>query len=320
MARPPRYVPQDSSRRRVWIYLAVVAFILADALLISWALGARTADTVTESASPIPTFTPVQATSTPSPEASVVAIPSTRLLSALDDATAWRATTGECPIASAKPELSTDAGLTWESTDATGDVQVASLQSIQVVNETVVEMVGLSVADCSPQFVRSFVAGDDYADYPALLAGEWYVDPADRSVVHTPAGDETAPCASVVALSARTDEDGAAAVLCSDTNVYTTRDVAETWGSPVQIPGAVNLAVTTMGYVVATIGLPECAGVQLVALSEEAPLPNPTGCLPVTIPSETLPGNVAVSEAAGTLWVWVSDEIKRSRDEGATWQ
>lgn len=320
MPRQPRHTPRDSSRRRGWIYLAVVVFLVIDALLIAWALGGSSVDSPHLPSRPIPTFTPSQPSATPIPEAATVAIPSTRLLSALDDTSAWRATTGECPVAPATPELTTDAGNNWQATDATADVQVTALQSLHVVNDALVELVGLSAADCTAQFVRSFVAGNDYSDYPVQLAGQWYVDPANRAVVHTPGGEVMAPCASVVALSVRTDVNGSAAVLCGDTQVFTTQDVAETWGKPVQFPGAVNLTVTTMGYVIATIGLPECAGVQLITLSDTAPSPIPTGCLPVTVPSETLPGNVAVSEAAGTLWVWVGDEVKRSRDEGASWQ
>ncbi|MEC5182999.1 hypothetical protein RCH12_000442 [Cryobacterium sp. MP_3.1] len=321
MSRPPRFNPHKSSRRRIWIYVAVIAFVVVDALLIGWALSARSAHTAAEPSQPIPTFAPGEAESTPVPQAaSTIAIPSTRLLSALDGNTAWRATTGECPTASAAPELSSDSGATWQGTDATSDVQVTALQELNVISDTSVELIGLSDVACAPQFVKSFVAGDDYSDYPDQLAGQWYVDPADRSVVHTPAGDAAAPCPAVVAIAPRTDTSGSSVVLCRDTQVYITEDSGETWSNLMQLPGAVNLAVTERGYVIAAVGLPECAGVQLIALSVEPMAATPKGCLPVDASAEAMQGKVAVSESADTLWIWVGDSVRRSTDEGISWQ
>jgi hypothetical protein len=318
MPRPPRHVPRDSSRRRIWIYLAVVAFVLVDIFLISWALGARTTPTSATTAGPIPSFSPQSsAAPTPTAQTPTVAVPPTRLLSALNGTTAWRATTGECP-APATPEITTNAGDEWRETDATGEVQISALQSLTVVSDSLVQILGLSADDCSPQFARSFVAGDDYSLAPTLLEGQWYVDPADRGTVHTPSGNVDAPCDAVIALASRSDAQ--AGVLCSDTRVFTTPDGGDTWSNSITIRGAVNLAVTEMGYVIATVGLPECAGVQLIALSVEPPTATPTGCLPVNEPAETMQGNVAIAEAAGTLWVWAGDSMMLSIDQGTTWQ
>jgi hypothetical protein len=318
MPRPRRYVPRDSSRRRLWIYLAVIAFVVVDVLLISWALGSRTPATSATTPGPIPFFTAhASATPTPTATAATVAVPPTRILSALDGTTAWRATTGECP-APATPEVTTNAGDTWSMTDATAEVQITALQSLTVVSDSLIQLVGLSADDCAPQFARSFVAGEDYSLAPILLVDQWYIDPADRAVVQTPSGSMDAPCDSVVALAFRTDTQ--AGVLCSDTRVFTTQNGGDTWGDSVTIRGAVNLAVTEMGYVIATVGLPECAGVQLIALSVDPPTATPTGCLPVDEPAETMQGRVAVSEAAGTLWVWAGDSVMRSIDLGTSWQ
>jgi hypothetical protein len=319
MPRPKRHVPRNSSRRRIWIYLAVIAFVLVDILLISWALGSRTSATSGATPGPIPSFTP-QSSAMPTPKTKppTAAVPPNRLLSALDGTTAWRATTGECPSAAATPEITTNAGETWRETDATGEVQISALQSLNVVSDSLIQLVGLRNDDCTPQFARSFVAGDDYSLAPNLLGDQWYVDPADRSTVHTPSGVVDAPCDSVVALAARTDTQ--AGVVCSDTRVFTTPDWGSTWSNSVTIRGAVNLAVTEMGYVIATVGLPECAGVQLIALSVEPPTAIPTGCLPVDEPAETMQGGVALSAAADTYWVWVVDAVRRSADQGQTWQ
>jgi hypothetical protein len=321
MPRPRRHVPRDSSRRRYWIYLAVLAFVLVDLLLISWALSSRNASTSSSTPGPIPTFTPeASATPTPTSSAATVAIPPTRILSALDDTTAWRATTGECPVATATPEITTDAGQTWQATNATDDVQITAPLSLRVLSDTLIEIVGLDADDCSPQLVRSFVAGDNYSRYPDLLADQWYVDPTDRATVHTPDGDVSAPCDSIVDLAPRADDDAAAAIVCADTTVFTTTDSGTTWSTPLSQPGIVGVAATTMGYVIATVGLPECAGVQLAGLSESLMTATPTGCLPADEPAEDLQGNVAMSEGAGALWIWAGDSVMRSTDQGTSWQ
>lgn len=316
MSRPPRYNPHKKSRRP-WIYAAVIAFVLVDILLITWALGSRSPATQSAPA-PIPTFSPLT-TPTPTPTATDIdTVPPTRILSALDGATAWRATTGECPTATATPELTTDSGGTWQATDATAETGVTALQSLRVVSDSLIELVGFEADDCAPQFARSFVAGADYSAAPNLLSNQWYVNPTTRGTVHAPAGDVDAPCDSVVALAARSATESA--VLCANSAAFTTTDSGVTWSNPVTIDGSVNLAVTAVGYVIATVGSPECVGVQLIALSVSPTTATPTGCLPVDEPAESMQGNVAISEAAGAVWVWAGDSVMRSMDQGTSWQ
>ena len=325
MPRPLRHIPRDSSRRRLWVYLAVAVFLLADIALIAFALNSSRPSATAEAARPAPTFgtqvTGDSATpeSSAAPEAaSKVAVPPTRFLSAVDDTTAWRAVTGECPATSAEPELTTDSGSTWATTNATGPTEVTAPQTLDATSESIVEFVGLSGADCAPEFVQTFVGGESFKSYPDKLASSWFVAPADRATVHSPAGDATAPCDSVIALAPRDAE--SAAVLCADQRVFTTPDAAKTWSSAVTIPGAVNLAVTATSYAVAAVGLPECAGVQLIALSDEPLEATPMGCLLMEASVETMPGNVAIAEAAGTLWLWVGETVHRSLDGGLAWQ
>ena len=314
-----RRVPLDSSRRHIWIILVVVAFLTVDAVLLAAAL--RPPDLSARPPHTIPTFTPTP-TDGPSPTAGIItaAVPSNRVLSALDDGTAWRAGTGTCPDTAASPERSTDGGATWVPTDATGTAEVLAPQTLWVLDRMTVELVALDEVDCTPQFVKTFVDGADYARYPAQLATSWYVDPADRSAVHTPAGKMAAPCAAVVSLAAASASAGSAALLCADQTVFLTTDSGKGWSQSVRVIGAVNLGVTQMGYVIAAVGLPECAGVQLIALSVNPTTVTPTGCLPVDEPAETMQGNVAVAEAAGTLWVWAGDSVMRSIDQGTSWQ
>jgi hypothetical protein len=335
VARPTRHVPRDSSRRRLWVYIAVLVFLAVDAILIGTALTANSTNADAGQTRPVPLFTPTPAGETSGTEApstpgapatptartatvAITPVPPTRLLAAVDATTAWRATTGDCPAATAAPQLTTDSGATWKTTDATARTQVTALQSIQATSASTAEFVGLAQTGCAPQLVKTFVGGDNFSSYPDQFNGAWFVNPANRASVHTPSGAETAPCDVVIALAARDGQN--AAVLCNNQTAFTTTDAATTWSHPVTVTGAVNLTVTEAGYSFAAVGLAQCAGVQLAAFTAETMTVTPTGCLPVVEPVETLVGNVALSESAGSFWLWAGDTVSRSSDGGVTWQ
>ena len=316
-----RFVPQDSSRQRVWVYLAVGAFLVLDVFLVVWALSSTAAAdgaTARPKAGPVRPIAPSPSAS-PSPSAEetpVTAVPPGRVLAALDATTAWRATTGPCPATRATPELTTDAGATWKVTDATG-AGIAAVQDITIDSPQVASILGLSADDCSPQGARTFVAGDDYAPFPGLLDTAWLLDPAEPAAVSTPTGVVPAPCAAPVALAPR--DDVAAAVLCADQSLHSTVDGGQSWASSPVIPGTINLAETDSGYIAVTAGARECAGVQVTQL-DAALAPGTSGCLPLDLPTSTLPGTVAIAQADDTVWVWAGDRVWRSGDGGATWQ
>ncbi|TFC12019.1 hypothetical protein E3O19_13785 [Cryobacterium algoritolerans] len=327
MAKPPRHVPRDTSRRRVWVYVAVATFVAADLILIVLALGSTRATDAAEVSRPIPTFSAasaVDAAAAPTPTATptatpaattVLPLPPTRLLDAVDGQTAWRAQTGPCPATPASPELTTNGGATWKKTDATGTAKVTALQSLMVTSESVVEMVGLAKSDCAPQFVKTFVSGDNYSSYSDKLAGTWFVDPADRATIHSPSGSAKAPCDAVVTLAVRDDK--SAAALCADGRLFSTVDAAA-WSPASALPGVVSITDTDTGYLAAAVGRSECAGVQLITL---APARESTeaGCFKAAVQPSGLTGNIAVSGAVGTVWLWAGDAFVRSSDGGATW-
>lgn len=317
--RPVRHVPKDSSRRRVWVYAAVAAFIIFDLILIGVALNTTKTDSnvvpgTVPTVAPEPSPDPVGSAVTTAPVANtVVAVVPARMISAVDGATAWRAVSGQCPAASASPEVSTDSGATWTSTNATGPSDVTAVQSISAKSGSIVQLVGLDQADCAPLFVKTFVGGANFRSYPDQLDGQWFVNPADRAVVHSPQGDQAAPCTSVLALAPRSGSE--AVVLCAANELYVTTDAAASWSPAVTLLGAVNVAASDAGYVAAVAGSADCAGVQVVTLTPELAA-NVTGCLPV---EGDLAGNVALSATGDTLWLWAGDTIARSTTAGAAW-
>lgn len=312
-----------SVRRRRWLIAAMVAFLLVDVVLVASALaGPKPADKagmiLTPPNSPGPHATDAAgATPAGSPKpSSIVAVAPNRILAALDGSIAWRATTGSCPDASARPELTTDGGGSWKTTDATAFTQVTALQRILVTGEGEAAMVGLSAEGCEPQFIETFVAGDNYVSYPEELGSTWFTIPADLSSVHSPAGDSATPCDTVISLAPRGAD--AAGLLCADGDVYETTDGAASWAQATQIPGAVSLTAFDGAYIAAVVGTPTCPGVQIVNISGQPDATN--GCFAVNKSARALAGNVALSAAADTIWLWAADLLVRSIDDGLTWQ
>ncbi|GAA1701699.1 hypothetical protein GCM10009792_22540 [Microcella alkalica] len=327
-------VDGDAATRRRWVVIAgVTALVLLDVILVVWVLG-RPQSSESGSQEPIAGAPSTDVTIEPEPDADpdadppddpgapaqiepVASGPAARILTAVDGDVAWRATTGECPAAAASPEFSTDGGASWTTTDATGPTGVTALQRIIVSSADVAAMVGAAADDCTPTLIRTYVAGDNYADYPAEVVSAWHVDPADRALVNAPGGAVEAPCAAVVAVAAASDV--AAAVLCADGSVSTTTDAGAAWSTPVAVAGAQALAPTDGGFVVARLGGTACEGVGVAIVDAAGAGATDTGCLPVPRDPATLAGQVAVSDGGGTLWLWAGEAVVRSTDRGATW-
>jgi hypothetical protein len=71
VARPIRRAPRDNSRRRLWVYLAVIAILLVDAVLVVTALSANEG-LDTGDMGPVPSFTSTPSAIAPAPVPPVV--------------------------------------------------------------------------------------------------------------------------------------------------------------------------------------------------------------------------------------------------------
>jgi hypothetical protein len=308
----------QSPVRRMVAIVGLTVFLVVDLILVVAALDANRSNlsasefTPKPSASAVPT-PEATATSTPAP---VTVVQPNRLVAALDGDVAWRSATGACPATEAAPEITTDGGTTWNPTNITASTQVVNLQRIVVDSESDAMMIGQNAADCSPALVRTFVGGDDYADYPEQLPAQWFVQPADHAVVHSPVGDVAAPCAAVITIAARDDADAAA--LCADQSIWLTADAGATWAASAAVAGALNIAASDAGYVAAAAPGAACAGVQIVSVALDATVA-PTGCFPVPAEPSSLAGNVALAAGNGAIWLWAGDAFVLSVDGGVTW-
>ncbi|MCU1546591.1 MAG: hypothetical protein JWP30_1691 [Homoserinimonas sp.] len=322
VARQRRDSRVSQGSKRAWIIVGVALFAVADIALISLALSHGRPATIaaptsspaaSQTAAPAPAPAPVPSP-TPTP-IKVSAVSPQRVLAALNSTTGWRATTGTCPEANASPELTTDAGLTWKTTNATRPTGVTALQSVTIMGPETASFIGLDRDDCSPQLVRTFVAGDNYASYPAQLAGAWYLDPAAPAVVHARGTTVDSPCATTVSLTSRNAT--SAAVLCADNSVHITSDAGATWAIAAPLGSTVAVTTTSADYVAAVVGTLECAGVQLVNVGDASVL----GCVNTTSDPAALAGNVALASASSddSLWLWAGDIFAVSADGGTNW-
>ncbi|NEN05466.1 hypothetical protein G3T36_06240 [Diaminobutyricibacter tongyongensis] len=303
----------------------VIVLALLDVILVVWALvAARTPPDATVPVATSSTTVAQTPSATPKPTASATpkptstpaadAVAPTRVLAALDGSTAWRASTGPCPATPASPEITTDGGANWKPTDAAGPTGASSILAISVQSAKQASAITLASQGCAPQYIRTYVAGDNWAAYPDQLAGSWYVDATKRSVVHTPTGDVQAPCAAVIGVAVR--DPANAAVLCANHDVHVTGNAGAAWGQAVPVTGAVAISTAGNGYVLAVTGRQGCAGTATTSF-DGGTAQAAGGCATSTKPPA---GGVSVANGGGTLWMWSGDTVVKSTDGGVTWR
>lgn len=309
-------VSNKSSARR-WAKVGLIAFIVIDVALVAAALGAHRESKSAALAPTVPLEQPTEATPTPSTTPAQVAAtvaqiaPPPRLMAAYDSSTVWRTESGSCPGAEIAPELSTDGGATWSASVRPG---ASAILGINAISGAEASMVTLSVIDCSPELVATYVAGDQWRSYPDRLVSNWYVDPANRAIVHSPVGEFAAPCMNVIAIAAR--DDSGAGVLCDSGMFLRTVDAGASWGNAVETPGALNLNVSSDGYIIALADQPGCIGVQVSSATEAIDgSVTAMGCNDQVIGER----DVAVASSDGVVWMWVGDVVSKSTSGGVTW-
>jgi len=319
--------PTATSRRRRLAVVGLIIFVIVDIVLVAWAATASRSPhessnaSSTSSTSSRPTASPTRSVSAkPTPTATATTAPiadavaPSRLLAVLDNNTAWRAATGACPATPAAMELTTNGGGSWKQSDASGPTGASALIRLTVQSGTQASAIALTAQGCAPEFIRTYVAGDNWATYADQLPGAWYANPGEKGKVHSPAGDVAAPCASVVGLAVGAGTN--AAVLCANHDVYRTADNGATWGSPQNVSAAVAIAALDSGYVVAGVGTPGCAGTSVAGMDAGTGGANNLACVGST---KSAPGTVAISAGTGSLWLWAGDTMARSTDGGKTW-
>jgi hypothetical protein len=301
--------------RRRWWMLGLAAFLLVDIALVVFALNddrdpsatarLKPASSASTSTNPIPSGAVV-------PVVEATAAAPQRLLAAVSADVAWRGIVGTCPGGPSELEHTNDGGASWNTVDPAGATGANTLVRLVPASAAEAKVVTLD-DECLPQLVGTFVAGDAWEDYTSNLGEYWYVDPADRTDVHSPAGTVAAPCGSVVAMAARSSS--GSAVLCADQTLFETSNGGVDWSEAISAPGAVALDTSANGYVIAVAAQGDCSGTSVVVLAGGAPT-EPVGCFGEAAPSGQTSLAVADDD---TLWLWAGDAFAQSTDGGETW-
>jgi len=313
-----------ANRRRLAI-VGLVAFAAVDALLISAVVAQRAPSTDVSAPAPRPaTSSPATETDTPEPTPTSTSTPApdvagtvpSRLLSVVDETTAWRTEAGSCPSAGATVTLerTTDGGATWTPSTVSTEAALTSVDRLQATDPSTAFVVGAGGSECTSTFSQTFSAGQSYVDYPDRLGAAWYVAASDRATVHSPTGSHAAPCAVVATLAVTDDEQ--AAVLCDDGTLSTTIDAGTTWASPTGVPGTVSVTAGTDGYLLARLGQEGCESVSVAIYETGAAEAGPVGCAPG---DASVPEDVVLATVGDAVWLWAGEDVLVSTDRGASW-
>jgi photosystem II stability/assembly factor-like uncharacterized protein len=234
-----------------------------------------------------------------------------RVLAAVSATEAYRATPGACSGGDTVIEKTTDAGATWTAEPIARYNFHTVLALADAADSRVSAVVGAG-ANCTVGYFSSFTGGQFWQEYPANLGAANFVDPADRTKIHTEAGIEASPCPSALQLAV---DDGSAAVLCADS--VAVRAGQGEWAT-VPVSGALAITAGDSGYTVAASGVPGCAGVAIetiTAAADAATQPTQVGC--ATGLADT--SGLTLAQSGSELWLWSGSTVAVSHDAGATW-
>jgi hypothetical protein len=266
----------------------------------------------TEAVAPAtPAFTAVPDST---PPLSTISAP-TRQITGFNGLGAWRATLGSCPSVPASIEYTTDAGATWLPSTSATSRGLTNIISMHAVGSSLA-IVGQSGTDCGSVDYLTTAARTDRLALSVGIESEWYLRQETPGSLYSPSGLLTAPCATAVEVEQGTVA-GSVGVLCNDQTFFRSRDGGATWDTGLVVAGAQAFTPTQQGYLVATVGDPNCAGVQLrtVFTLEAAGDGQAASC-------RVLDGdlsNLSISASGEILWMWAGDTASVSVDRGATW-
>jgi hypothetical protein len=301
----------------------LVAFLAVDVALVALALrsGQNTSQAVppvsTTRTAPLTTSPPASATKSPTQGTTqapaATAVPVTRLVSALDAATAWRATTGACDSGGATVEVTADGGQTWTKLRS----PARALARVQALDDTRAFVIGAG-ADC---VVKQYASRDAGATWqaPTAVVGGWARRLDQPTQVLTPKEAAATPCGKAVVVDLSRTSAAQAQALCADGSVVVTDDGGTTWSDSGDAPGAVALSNMLVDNTLTTYGVRmvgACKGVQLVKVVKGSNA-EIIACVPVANPER---GTVGLSVTERAAWIVAGNQTWTSQGDLTSWK
>jgi hypothetical protein len=297
--------------------VAIVAFLVLDAVLVYFALTstgpveepARAGRAPTSAPSPSAEGAdPAAEEEEPAEPVAALVVPAlSRLLAPASDSVAWRALTQACdsPVTVQRTE---DSGVTWVDQPVAAE-EARAVLALRALDEFSLRAVTGAGESCEAQSVESFSSGEFWA--PATVAAaSWFHSPTDPAAIVGQGGAVESPCAGVSALAAVSPTE--AAVSCTDGALFLTVDAGASWTDAEAGDGVVAVAANASGYTVAKTGVDGCDGLQIARLVSDGP--SPLSCVPAEAGT-----SVVMSSAEDALWLWAGEDLLVSADGGSTW-
>lgn len=304
-----------SGNRAPWIIAAVVAFIIADIVLVAFAVSKTQASTTSTPPELLPSISSsatVRPSATPTPTAAPTTAKPASFLVATSATEGWRSTAGVCGVTLPVIESTTDAGVTW-TPHSTGDLAVSEVLALTATSASAATIVGKTGAGCSIDTVATFTGGQFWQSYPERLVEQSFVDATSPGVLHLRGAELNAPCPVVLDLEVVSNRP---AVLCE--NAAFQRSTTTTEWFTASTPGAQAFSVNASRMLLASRGVAGCAGIaiQTVTLPLTATsTPTAVGCAA----SVSLAGPVSLDAIGQSIWLSAGETTVISSDGGSTW-
>ena len=283
-----------------WGALALVVMIVADVVLVAWALGlvgggwGGDAERPERPAASSPS---TSSSPTSSPSATEGAGDGTVVLDAVDAKHGLRAVHEPCTTkgdASVEIERTDDGGQTWSTTT----LPVRSVLRVRLTSAAE----GFAVVaddDCEPKVVSTSDGGETWGE-PGPAATTWGLWPEQGPQVLVPGGEPAEACEEGDATAISATDGRTALVLCDGGTVRRTSDAGKTWTDAATVEGAVSLSARD-DVVAVLVDADECEGlgVRSGETGEELTLGEPA-----CVEGVSAPAAITVTGAGG----WVADE------------
>ena len=300
--------------RRALPTIGLVTLLVLDLVLVVWALWPSGTSAPAASAGPAPSASPsASAAPSASPTASATTgaasapTPVERVLAAVDDRTAWLATTGTCENPGTV-QVTTDTGATWTGSDAPGAVT-----RLRPSGRNEAFVVGGDGEECGMRLWTTATAGEEWSD-PASASAAWARDADDERRVIRPGDDAVAPCGKAVVLDLASLGRDTATVLCGDGRVRTTSDGGDRWPTAFTVDGALAFSLLPNGRGAIAAQADDCAGTRVSALVGGTP--EDSICIK---DAEPTPGAVSISVTDGAVWLVAGDAVYTASDAAGRW-